>query len=99
MVTTTQLQNCINIRSTTMKGDAWRTHSKGIILRNTRPYHCAKKRVRMTINHLALNNAKLATFKKVKFVPRLRNIALLDTTMIKSNGIPIHGGLTISHDG
>jgi hypothetical protein len=53
----------------------------------------------MTINHLALNNAKLATFKKVKFVPRLRNIALLDTTMIKSNGIPIHGGLTISHDG
>jgi hypothetical protein len=46
----------------------------------------------MIVNHLALSNARLPTFKSTKFVPRLRNRAPLDAATLKSNGIPIHGG-------
>jgi len=46
----------------------------------------------MTVNHLALSNPRLATFRSTKFVPRLRNRAPLATTTLKSNGIPIHRG-------
>jgi hypothetical protein len=46
----------------------------------------------MTTNHPTLINARLATFKKIEFVPGLKITTLLNTTMFLKNGIPIHGG-------
>jgi hypothetical protein len=47
----------------------------------------------MIVNHLALSNARLVTFRSTKFVPGLKNKTLPDTTMFFKNGILIHGGL------
>jgi hypothetical protein len=47
----------------------------------------------MIVNHLVLSNTRLVTYRSTKFVLGLRNKALLNTTMFKNNGIPIHGGL------
>ncbi len=45
--------------------------------------------------HYSVLLPRLATFRRTKFMPRLRNKALPNTTMFKSNGIPIHGRLVL----
>jgi hypothetical protein len=91
MVITTQLQNYRNLRNITEKGDARKTPFEGRIPQITGLCHSTLKRVTMITNHLALNNARLATFRSIKSMSRLRNRTLLDTTTFKSSGIPIHG--------
>jgi hypothetical protein len=45
----------------------------------------------MIVNHPALSNVRLVIFQRIEFVLGLRNRALLDITMFKNSGIPIHG--------
>jgi hypothetical protein len=43
----------------------------------------------MATNHPTLSNARLATFRITKSMFGLNNRTILDTTILKSNGIPI----------
>lgn len=91
MVTTTQLQNYKNIRRLLRKVMYEGHLLKSTILRITRSCHSALKRVRMIVNHPILSNVRLVIFQRIEFVLGLRNRALLDITMFKNSGIPIHG--------
>lgn len=51
------------------------------------------ERVRRTINHPALSHARITTFRNTEYVFGSRHNALPDTTMLKNNGIQIHGRL------
>ncbi len=47
----------------------------------------------MTVNHVVMGNASIATFQRTKYVLGLKNTTLPNFIMFKSNGILIHGRL------
>lgn len=90
MVTTTQLQNYKNSCNTIKQGDVWRIFLKGIIPQLTRSCHSMPKIIKMTANHFFLSHTRLATVKSTESMPKARNKALLDPTLLNNNGIQIH---------
>ncbi len=79
MVLTTQLHNYRNLRNHTEKGDVQKTPSEVRIPWITKPCHSTPEKVMMTTYYLALNNARLATFKSIEYVHGLRNQTLPNT--------------------
>jgi hypothetical protein len=96
VVITTQLQNYINLNSTTELGEVWMTFSKSKRPQLTRPCHSAPEIIRLITNHLVLNHTRLATFKSTKSMLETRNKVLPYSTTLNNNGIQIYGRL-ISH--
>lgn len=47
----------------------------------------------MTINHPTLSHSRILTIKSIECIPRSRHRTLLNTIMLKKNGLQIHGKL------
>jgi hypothetical protein len=90
MVIATQLQNYKNLCNTIEWIEVQRTLSKSKRPQLTRPCHYAPKRIRMMVNYLAMNHTRVATFKNIESMLRVRIRVLLDSTTLNNNGIKIH---------